>query len=267
MDTSTREKLRLWASIYNKKEFIPDDPIRFPHRYTLKQDIEISGLITAWISYGRRPLILKKAEELHALFGSSPYGWIMQDEETRVRSCDSLRETNRQKRDTCYRFYTFADFFDLTGRLRSIYDRYPSLEDALAEAPGSNPVERLQALFAGIKGFPLAGSGSACKRLAMFLRWMVRADGIVDLGIWQTHISPKDLIIPLDTHVFRVSRLLGLITHRTASMAAAVALTEAVKNVFPDDPCLADFSLFGYGIADADPKKDQPRQSRQGKRV
>lgn len=262
----TRDKLIRWAEKYNCKEFIANDPISFPHRFSLKQDIEISGFITAWISYGRRPLILKKAEELHSLFGESPYKWIMQDEKARIESCEGLRKQNANKlqtkskqiandckqnantRDTCYRFYTFSDFFDLTEQLHSIYKNYNSLEDALAVAEGDTIINKLQHLFAGVNGIPLANANSACKRLAMFLRWMVRNDGIVDLGIWNTHFSPQDLIIPLDTHVFRVSHELNLITHKTPVMAAAIELTEKMKEVFPSDPCLADFSLFGYGI-------------------
>ncbi|WP_085537370.1 TIGR02757 family protein [Massilibacteroides vaginae] len=248
VDAITREKLIRWAAKYNCKEFIPHDPIRFPHRFTEKKDREISGFITAWISYGRRPLILKKAEELHSLFGASPYQWIMQDKATRMSSCEALRKQNTNKRDTCYRFYTFADFFDLTDRLHAIYQQYESLEDALAATTGNNIIQRMQSLFADIKGIPSKASTSACKRLAMYLRWMIRNDGVVDFGIWSTHFSPNDLIIPLDTHVFRVSHELKLITHKTASMTAAIELTEAMKQIFPFDPCLADFSLFGYGI-------------------
>lgn len=248
VNEATRAKLIRWAEKYNCKEFIANDPISFPHRFTKKQDIEISGFITAWISYGRRPLILKKAEELHNLFGESPYEWIMQDEKARIKSCESLRKQNANARDTCYRFYTFADFFDLTGRLHLIYRNYNSLEDALAATEGDNIIRKLQHLFGGVNGIPLATSTSACKRLAMYLRWMVRNDGIVDLGIWNTHFSPQDLIIPLDTHVFRVSHELQLISHKTPGMAAAIELTEKMKEIFPSDPSLADFSLFGYGI-------------------
>jgi uncharacterized protein (TIGR02757 family) len=243
-----REDLIRWAEKYNHRDFIEQDPIRFPHRFSLKQDVEISGFVTAWISYGRRPLILKKAEELHSLWGESPYHWVMQDESVRMQSCENLRKRNDGERDTCYRFYTFLDFFCLVERLHWIYRQYDSLEDALASSPGDNLIRKMQSLFVGVNGIPNPDSISACKRLAMFLRWMVRNDGIVDLGIWNTYFSPQDLIMPLDTHVFRVSRELGLITHKTPSMGAALELTEVVKEVFPQDPCLADFSLFGYGI-------------------
>lgn len=244
----TREKLIGWAEKYNTKAFIANDPICFPHRFTQKQDREISGFITAWISYGRRSLILKKADELHGLFGDSPYAWILQDEKQRIAGCAPLCKQNANKRDTCYRFYTFSDFYDLTARLHVVYSHYESLEDALAATPGETIIRRLQTLFSGVKGIPLPDSTSACKRLAMFLRWMVRDDGIVDFGIWNTHFSPQDLIMPLDTHVFRVAHELKLITHKTPGMAAALELTAAMRELFPQDPCLADFSLFGYGV-------------------
>jgi len=92
------------------------------------------------------------------------------------------------------------------------------------------------------------GGTSACKRLAMFLRWMVRTDGIVDFGIWQTVFHPRQLIIPLDTHVHQISLELGLTQQRTATLKTALEITEALSHIFPDDPCLGDFALFGYDI-------------------
>ncbi|MDD3062900.1 MAG: TIGR02757 family protein [Massilibacteroides sp.] len=257
MVDAVRKNLICWAEKYNHPDFIEQDPIRFPHRYTRKQDIEISGFVTAWISYGRRSLILKKAEELHALWKENPYHWVMQDEKTRIRSCDRLRQKTTE-RDTCYRFYTYTDFFDLIERLHQIYIQYDSLEEALAATPGDTTIRRIQSLFSGVKGIPSLHSSSACKRLAMFLRWMIRNDGIVDLGIWNTCFSPRELLMPLDTHVFRVSRELGLITHKTPGMAAAIELTENIKTIFPEDPCLADFSLFGYGINENNTEEKSP---------
>ena len=92
------------------------------------------------------------------------------------------------------------------------------------------------------------GGTSACKRLAMFLRWMIRTDGIVDFGIWQTAFHPRQLIIPLDTHVHQISLELGLTQQRTATLKTALEITGALSHIFPDDPCLGDFALFGYDI-------------------
>lgn len=244
MDENIRAKLCQWAKEYNVRTFIPDDPVQFPHRYTEKRDIEISAFLTAWISYGRRELILRKANELHALMAPGPYQWVMEEGYNHIPGANS----EPGKRDTFYRFYTYSDLRQLCRRLKDIYERYDSLEDALAASPYPNPVTKIQDIFSGIQGIPVLTGTSACKRLAMFLRWMVRQDGIVDFGIWGNFIKPHELIIPLDTHVHQISLELGLTQQKSATLKTAVEITEALKKVFPDDPCLGDFALFGYGI-------------------
>lgn len=244
MDEDIKVKLRQWAKEYNVKTFIPDDPVQFPHRYTEKRDIEVSAFLTAWISYGRREMILRKANELHDLMLPGPYRWIMEEGYNRIPGATP----EPGKRDTFYRFYTYSDLRQLCGRLKAIYEEYDSLEDALAASPYSNPVTKIQDLFCGIQGIPVMTGTSACKRLAMFLRWMVRQDGIVDFGIWRTSMKPHELIIPLDTHVHQISLELGLTQQKAATLKTAVEITEALKKVFPDDPCLGDFALFGYDI-------------------
>ncbi|WP_455640921.1 TIGR02757 family protein [Parabacteroides sp.] len=244
MDEQIKDKLRRWAQEYNVSTFIPDDPVQFPHRYTEKKDIEISAFLTSWISYGRRELILRKANELHASMTPGPYQWIMREGYNELPK--GIPEPG--KRDTFYRFYTYSDLRRLCARLKELYEQYDSLEDALATSPYPNPVAKIQDVFAGIQGIPVLTGTSACKRLAMFLRWMVRKDGIVDFGIWETSIKPHELIIPLDTHVHQISLELGLTRQKVATLKTAVEITEALKKVFPDDPCLGDFALFGYDI-------------------
>lgn len=244
MDAEIKEKLRRWAKEYNVSGFIQDDPVQFPHRYSEKKDIEISAFLTSWISYGRRELILRKANELHAAMGSSPYRWIMEEGYKDLPG----KVVESGKRDTFYRFYTYSHLRQLGERLKSIYEKHASLEDALATSPYPNPVTKIQDVFSGIEGIPVLAGTSACKRLAMFLRWMVRKDGIVDFGIWGTSIKPYELIIPLDTHVHQISLELGLTGQKNATLKTAIEITEALKEVFPDDPCLGDFALFGYDI-------------------
>lgn len=245
MDTKTISLLREWAKTYNTESFIKDDPVRFPHRFTEKRDIEISAFLTAWISYGRRAHILQKAEELHRLMGESPYEFIRTGE----TSFAPLRNRPVCGRDTFYRFYTYHDLHLLCCRLKDIYDTYDCMEDAMAAAgPCEDPILRLRQLFADLNGIPVLHGTSACKRLAMFLRWMVRTDGIVDLGIWRTAVHPRQLIIPLDTHVHQISLRLGLTGQKTATLRTAREITDALAKVFPDDPCLGDFALFGYDI-------------------
>lgn len=245
MDKNTISLLREWAKMYNTKSFIKDDPVQFPRRFTEKRDIEISAFLTAWISYGRREHICQKAEELHRMMGESPYKFIRAGE----TSFAPLRNRPVCRRDTFYRFYTYNDLHLLCCRLKDIYDTYDSLEDAMAAAgPCEDPILRLQQLFAGLNGIPVLRGTSACKRLAMFLRWMARTDGIVDLGIWKTAVHPRQLIIPLDTHVHQISLRLGLTDQKTATLRTAREITDALAKVFPDDPCLGDFALFGYDI-------------------
>ncbi len=244
MDRELILSLQGWAERYNTKAFIEHDPVRFPHRFKEKQDIEISAFLTAWISYGRREHILQKAEELHSLMGESPYHFIRDGELT----FSLLRNRLAQGRDTFYRFYTYGDLLMLLDRMKDIYERYDSLEDALIASPSVDPLLSLRQLFEGIRGIPALRSVSACKRLAMFLRWMVRRDGIVDLGIWQTVLQPSQLIIPLDTHVHQISLRLALTMRKDASLRTAREITKALLDVFPDDPCLGDFALFGYDI-------------------
>ncbi len=244
MYEQTKEKLRRWAREYNTEAFIKDDPVQFPHRFAEKKDIEISAFLTSWISYGRREQILQKANNLHAAMGTSPYRWIMVEG---YRGLHGIA-AGSGGRDTFYRFYTYAHLRGLCERLRSIYGKYNSLEDALADSRYPNPIAKIQDVFSGIEGIPVMNGSSACKRLAMFLRWMVRKDGIVDFGIWSELIKPCELIIPLDTHVHQISVALGLTAQKNATMKTAVEITEALKEVFPDDPCLGDFALFGYDI-------------------
>lgn len=246
MDDQTISLLRKWAAEYNTTRFIEDDPVQFPHRYTQKQDIEISAFVTAWISYGRRSHILAKAEELHQLMGDSPYQFIRDGESSFLAFPD--RSEVAGVRDTFYRFYTYSDLQVLCLRLKEIYDRYDSLEDALPKAPGSTPIVKLQTLFVGVPGIPVLNGSSACKRLAMFLRWMVRTDAVVDFGIWQTAVKPHELIIPLDTHVHQISLELGLTCQKSATLRTASEITDALSVVFPGDPCLGDFALFGYDV-------------------
>lgn len=246
MNEQLIQSLRLWAAEYNTRDFIKDDPIQFPHRFERKQDIEISAFLTAWISYGRRPMILSKAEELHSLMGESPYRFIRDG--TATFHLLEEKASRPGTRNTFYRFYTYGDLHMLCLRLQQIYDRHESLEDALLEYPEFSPVEKLQHLFAGIKGIPAVNGTSACKRLAMFLRWMVRTDGIVDFGIWKKAITPRELLIPLDTHVYQLSLKLGLTVQKTATLRTAKEITNALSVIFPEDPCLGDFALFGYDI-------------------
>ena len=231
MTKDINKKLQEWAKTYHCADFIQNDPVQFPHRYRQKQDIEISGLLTAIMSFGNRKQILKKADELHGCMGASPYQYVL----SRRWEKDFPAEEKR----SFYRMLSYADFYSYFERLYAAYSRFESLEEALQVYSGL-PIEKLCA-------FLEVSSRSPQKKLNMFLRWMIRKGPEVDFGIWES-FDCRDLIIPLDTHVCRVARLLELTETETFSLKNAQRITAALAEVFPDDPCFGDFALFGYGV-------------------
>ena len=217
--------------MYHRADFIQSDPVQFPHRYTLKQDIEVSGLLTAIMSFGNRKQILKKADELHGLMGDSPYQYVL--------SCQWEKDFPSGASNSFYRMLSYADFYGYFQRLYIAYTQFESLEEALMLYPGI-PMEKLCA-------FLEVSAKSPQKKLNMFLRWMIRRDSEVDLGIWES-FDRRDLIVPLDTHVCRVAHYFKLTDTETFSLKNARQITAALATVFPDDPCLGDFALFGLGV-------------------
>ena len=217
--------------MYHRADFIQSDPVQFPHRYTLKQDIEVSGLLTAIMSFGNRKQILKKADELHGLMGDSPYQYVL--------SCQWEKDFPSGATNSFYRMLSYADFYGYFRRLYIAYTQFESLEEALMLYPGI-PMEKLCA-------FLEVSAKSPQKKLNMFLRWMIRRDSEVDLGIWES-FDRRDLIVPLDTHVCRVAHSFKLTDTETFSLKNARQITAALATVFPDDPCLGDFALFGLGV-------------------
>ena len=217
--------------MYHRADFIQSDPVQFPHRYTLKQDIEVSGLLTAIMSFGNRKQILKKADELHGLMGDSPYQYVL--------SCQWEKDFPSGATNSFYRMLSYADFYGYFRRLYIAYTQFESLEEALMLYPGI-PMEKLCA-------FLEVSAKSPQKKLNMFLRWMIRRDSEVDLGIWES-FDRRDLIVPLDTHVCRGAHYFKLTDTETFSLKNARQITAALATVFPDDPCLGDFALFGLGV-------------------
>ncbi|MBQ7742203.1 MAG: TIGR02757 family protein [Bacteroidaceae bacterium] len=243
MDTTLKQRLAALAARYNTPDFIPTDPVQFPHRYADKRDIEVSAFVTAWISWGNRKQIVKTAEKIDTeIFRGQPLKYLM--------SYDWCRYSGDTR--CFYRTVRYHDFFLLMERLHTIYTHFPDLEAAVVHEleMRNEKLEiacALSSLFRDISGIADARKGSPCKRLWFFLRWMVRRDGIVDFGIWRT-IDPTDLIIPLDTHVYNMARAMGLTARRTADSRTAREITDQLRQVFPHDPVLGDFALFGYGI-------------------
>lgn len=241
MTEDIRHALIIAADRYETAGFIPADPIQFPHRYTLKQDIEISALISAWMAYGSRKVFLQILNRMHNQMDAAggPCRFIASG--AYQQCCQEL--------DKClYRFYRQSDYQALCDRLNALYGRYGSMEDMFdPSASLSVNVHSFCSFFEGINGIPVPDSPSANKRLYMFLRWMVRKNSPVDFGIW-TRIPPSALIIPLDTHVYQVAKSLGITSRRNADLKTAVEITRAMAEIWPDDPARGDFALYGQGI-------------------
>ena len=241
MNKQIIQKLRSWADQYETLAFISSDPVQFPHSlYDCKasiQDIEISAFVTSWLAYGNRKQIIAKAEQLHLLMQWQPLEYIRSKRWAVFLSDDR----------TLYRFYKWSDFASLCQRLESVYRvESRSMGQVITETEKS-PLCAIIDLFQGVKGIPKTDD-SACKRLCMFLRWMVRDNSPVDMGCWSDIISKRNLLIPLDTHVHSMALLLGLTKRKQEDMVTAIEITEKFRQVFPDDPSKGDFALFGYGI-------------------
>ncbi|MBL0190533.1 MAG: TIGR02757 family protein [Saprospiraceae bacterium] len=248
MDTRLKDYLDLLVQKYNQKEFIPLDPISIPHRYRARQDIEIAGLMAALFSWGNRTAIIKKAKEAVLLMDDAPYDFVMNAEMSDLKPL----------RDFQYRTFNGIDFHSLIGFFKATYSQFESMEDyfLLEEQPVFNGLERMHQAFIqnpnftprSKKHFSSPKNKSACKRLNMFLRWMVRSDAAgVDFGIWKK-LSPSQLLMPLDTHVYHVAKGLGILTTQKPNWDGVLYLTDQLRAFDPTDPVKYDFALFGLGI-------------------
>lgn len=252
MKNSVGRWLEQQVKIFNTPDFISEDPISVPHRFTRLQDIEIAGLFAAIMSWGQRLTIRRKANELMDLMESSPYQFILEHKEKDRKVFLHFKHRTFQPDDVIF----------LVSVLQKFYASHHSLEDAFAGFMSAEDED----VFQGLKGFhemifsqefvmertrkhistPVRKSG--CKRLNMFLRWMVRSDDQgVDFGLWKK-ISPAQLVMPLDLHVGRVARQMGLLDRQVNDWQAAIELTNRLKQFDPADPVKYDFALFGAGI-------------------
>jgi uncharacterized protein (TIGR02757 family) len=235
---------------YNRPDFIANDPVVIPHGFTRPQDIEIAGLFAAILAWGQRVTIIRKCRELLARMDQAPYDFI------RHHSDEDLKALLGFK----HRTFNDTDLLYLVSFLHDFYRQYASLEDAFT---GSGTIAdqklRLEHFYNTVFSLPEAphrtrkhistpARKSACKRVNMYLRWMVRRDDRgVDFGIWHT-MQPADLVCPCDVHVARVARKLGLITRPQTDWEAARELTAHLRQLDPQDPVKYDFALFGLGI-------------------
>ena len=240
-------KLDKLVAKYNHPSFIEMDPISIPHQFSKKEDIEIMGFWTAMLSWGQRVTIINKASELVSLMDGSPHQFTTQHEDSDLKAFLNFKHRTFNATDTLY----FIEFF------KQFYKEHESLEEAfLEEGDMKVKLSRFHQRFFALEDSPkrtrkhvsTPDRKSACKRLNMFLRWMVRNDdGGVDFGLWK-RISPSELLIPLDVHVFKVAHELNLLKRDKADWLAVTELTETLKSMDPDDPVKYDFALFSLGI-------------------
>lgn len=254
-DWEIKEYLDELVAKNNTGAFIKDDPVQFPHRYSDIRDIEIVSFLVATIAWGNRKMILNNANKMLDIMGKSPYDYVM-----------SGGWEHLDDNECVHRTFFGRDLKYYCKGLKAIYEvpRYarndsPSLENVFynEEHDVWRGIENFRMLMAEANGgtskhisnpcceAPM--KGSACKRLHMALRWLVRNDGIVDLGIWKK-LKPKDLMIPLDVHVARVSRDLGLIERKSNDRMAVELLTSRLRKFDGEDPVKYDFALFGVEL-------------------
>lgn len=249
---SLKEFLNEKVDAYDQPFFIDADPISIPHRFSKKQDIEIAGFFAAIFAWGNRTTIINKSVELLQLMDNAPHDFILHHSEKDLKALQNFRHRTFNATDLLY----FVSFFQLH------YAQHPSLETAFTKnlKPGDVNTESAlngfyQYFFSledvptrSMKHIACPAKKSTCKRINMFLRWMVRRDkNGVDFGIWKT-ISPAKLVVPLDVHVARVARHFNLLERKATDWEAAVELTNRLKEFDPADPVKYDFALFGLGV-------------------
>lgn len=237
---------------FNQPDFIPLDPISIPHRFSKKQDVEIAGFFAAVLAWGQRKTIINKCLELFEMMDNAPYDFMLNHRENDLKPFLQFKHRTFNDIDTLY----FIEFFSW------FYRNHDSLEEGfiLGWKPETDIMEKLLSNFHHFF-FQLADAPmrtrkhiatperkAACKRINMFLRWMVRSDNKgVDFGIWKT-LKASQLVCPCDIHVDRIGRKLGLITRKQTDWQTAVELTERLRKFDSEDPVKYDFALFGLGV-------------------
>lgn len=237
------------ADQYNNPGFIENDPIQIPHRFSLKQDIEIAGFLAATISWGNRKAIIQSAEKMLNIMGNSPYDFVMNHSEKDLKDIQGK---------SIHRTFNGEDFTYFIKQFNRIYQDHENLENLFkindSETSFLHAIERFRSSFLATekhrshKHVSSPYKNSSTKRIIMFLRWMVRKDKRgVDFGIWE-NIDQKYLSIPLDVHTGNISRKLGLISRTQNDWKTVEELDIVIRKFDNKDPAKYDFALFGLGV-------------------
>ena len=230
MDAGIKETLIGWAEEYNDPKYFQEDPIIFPTKFARKYengeavlaDVEIAGLLAAHLAWGRRAMIVRDCDRMFEEMCWRPYDYVMNGE-------------YRNEDISLHRTIKWSQFAQICENLRNIYGERDSLE-------GLTDTDIRCRIF-GQKEDRKAPN----KKISMMRRWMVRDDGKVDLGVWKNS-DKASLILPLDVHVYTQATALGLTTRKQKDIVTAQEITDAFREIWPDDPCKGDYSLFGYGV-------------------
>lgn len=227
--SAIRQQLEEWAEKYNDPQYFQTDPIAFPREFVRRgasrQDIEIAAVFAAHFAWGRRDMIVRDLERLFDEMNWQPFAYV---------------NTGDWRNDSTsiHRTVKWSEIAGICHRLREWYSWHQTLE-------GLTQDEIRTSIFRQ-KSDPRAAN----KKINMMRRWMVRNDGIVDLGLWK-RTSPKDLIVPLDVHVYDEAVSLGLTKRKPKDIRTALEITDAFREIWPEDPLKGDFALFGYGVDNA----------------
>lgn len=250
VSNDVRELLDSEARRINNPAFIGEDPVQFPRRFSLLQDIEITAFLSAIIAWGNRKMICRDADRMLQLMDNEPFKYVMDEG---YEDMDPRKNIHRT-------FFGEHLSYFLRG-LRKIYSDYGSL-DAFSqsvragesETPSWKLVGEMQKVMCDVNSgqtcsqcLPVNLDQTALKRINMALRWLVRDDGIVDMGVWKS-IPKSKLYIPLDVHVGNISRELGLLNRKANDRKSVEMLTNLLRTLRPEDPTVYDFALFGIGI-------------------
>ena len=230
MDEGIKETLIGWAEEYNDPKYFQEDPIIFPTKFARKYeegeaalaDVEIAGLLAAHLAWGRRAMIVRDCDRMFEEMCWRPYDYVMNGE-------------YREEDVSLHRTIKWSQFAHICENLRNIYTERESIE-------GLTDTDIRCRIF-GQKEDRKAPN----KKISMMRRWLVRDDGKVDLGVWKKS-DKSNLILPLDVHVYTQATALGLTSRKQKDILTAQEITDAFREIWPEDPCKGDYALFGYGV-------------------
>lgn len=249
-----KDFLDIKVAQYNRPDFITNDPICIPHRFSKKQDIEIAAFFASILAWGQRKTIINKCTDLFDRMDNDPYNFMLHHGDEDLRRLLNFKHRTFNDTDLLYFISFFKQHYTLSDTLETAFlpANFGQMESFTAE----HALNHFRTYFFSLPDSPRRtvkhisspAQKSTCKRLNMFLRWMVRKDQTgVDFGVWTT-ISPADLICPCDVHVDRVARRLDLIARKQTDWRTAVELTTELRKFDPSDPVKYDFALFGLGV-------------------